>query len=189
MAAGKFADAVATGRVFSVSTVVAGVAIPISTTTAPIVMVWNPQDSGVMVNCLRYVVGWSSGTSVPSTVGFQTMAVGSNGITGQTNAAIGGFTPTTIKNALIGSGAASKVRASAQATNAIVAVVNWTPTGIQLSTGAATGVNPPGAPSFYDFDGLCQLLPGTAMFTCGNAASGALMSQVLYWEEVPINTR
>lgn len=187
MAAGKFADAVAKGRVFSISTVVAGLAIPISTTTAPTVLLWNPQDSGVRFNLVRYVIGWASGASVPSNIGFQSFSVGSQGMTNKTGAAISAFAASAIKNALIGSGAVSKAKASAAGTNTIVAVVDFLATGLNLSTGAATGVNPPGSAAVYDFDGLYQLLPGQACFPCGNAASGALIAQTLYWEEVPLN--
>lgn len=186
MAAGKFADAVAKGRVFSISTIVAGLAIPISTTTTPTVLLWNPLESGVRVNLVRYTIGWGSGATVPGNIGFQAFSVGTQGITNKTGAAISAFAPSAIKNALLGSGAVSKIKASAAGTNTIVAVVDFTATGLNLSTGAATGVNPPGSAAVYDFDGLYQLLPGQACFPCANAASGALISQTLYWEEVSL---
>lgn len=185
-AAGKFSDAVGEGRVFSVSTVVAGLAIPVSTTTAPTVLLWNPQDSGVRFNLLRYVIGWASGAAVPGNIGFQGFSVGSLGQTNKTGAAISGFAASPIVNALRGSGAISKAKASAAGTNAILAVVDFTATGLNLPTGSATGVNPPGPSSYYDFDGTYQILPGFATFPCANAASGALIMQTLYWEEVPI---
>ena len=185
MAAGKFAEAVAEGRVFSVSTVVAGLSIPISTTTAPNILLWNPADSGVCLNLLRYTAAYVSGTTVAGAIGFQSMSVGSRGITGQTNAAIGNITQSTITNALIGSGAVSKARASSAQTNAIVAVVKFHPIGLSLHAAIATSAISAYLLK-YDFDGLYQLLPGTACFPCASAASGALYAQTLYWEEAPM---
>lgn len=187
MAAGKFADAVARGRVFSVSTVVAGLAIPISTTTAPTVLLWNPQDSGVRVNLLRFDIADSANAvTVAGGIGFQSMSVGSNGITNKTGAAISTFAPSQITNALIGSGAVSKIKASAAGTNTIVAVVNFQTIGVSLYAAIAASAITPNLLN-YDFDGLYQLLPGTACFPVGSAASGALLQQTLYWEEVPLN--
>ncbi len=189
MAAGKFADAVAKGRVFSVSTVVAGLAIPISTTTAPTVLLWNPQDSGVRFNLVRYVVGdTANAATVAGALGFQSFSVGSLGQTNKTGAAISGFAASTITNALIGAGAVSKAKASAAGTNAIVAVVNYTAIGMSLFAAISSSADTP-VSLVYDFDGLYQLLPGFACFPCASAASGALMQQTLYWEEVPLDEK
>ena len=187
MSAGKFADAVAGGRVFSISTVAAGLAIPVSTATAPSVLLWNPMDSGVRLNLLRYVfANTSDAISAAGGVGFQTFNVGSSGITGLTNAALGAIAASKIENALIGSGALPKAKASAAGTNAIVAVVAFQTIGVSVYEPTTTAVLGTSV-TYYDFDGLLQLSPGWACFPCESVnGSGALFQQTLFWEEVPL---
>ena len=183
MPAGKFYEAVARGRVFSVSTVVAGLAIPISTGTAPTVALWNPVHSGVVVNLVRYAIAYVSGTTVAGAVGFQFK--GASDTLGATEL-YSAFAASEISNARIGSGAVSKIYASAAGTNTLgAAVVAWMPTGLGIDAEIATTANPP-VNVTYDFDGLLQLMPGFTAFPCASAASGALFSQILYWEEVPL---
>lgn len=179
---GKFADAVSQGRVFSVSTVVAGLAIPISTTTAPSVLLWNPEDSGVLVNLLRYSIAYVSGTSVAGAISMQTIAGVSRTAV---NSQITVFAKSEPLNAIVGAGAASHVRASAAGTNTIVATTRITSPMFTISALIATTAMNPVSTS-YDFDGLVQLYPSMAVFPVGSAASGALYMQTLYWEEIPL---
>lgn len=182
MLAGKFAEAVAKGRVYSVSTVVAGLAIPISTTTAPTVMLWNPFDSGVMVNLLRYNAAHSSGTVVAGSIGLQ--AIGGN----QSGASKGitAFAASSAVNARLDGGVPSQILASAAGTNTILAVVNWMCTMFQLDADIIGTDKETSTLLSYDFDGLVQVPPGYAVFPAGSAASSAAFSQTLYWQEVPL---
>mgnify|MGYP001594523384 FL=1 len=182
MVSGKFAEAVSKGRVYSVSTVVAGLAIPISTTTAPTVMLWNPLDSGVMVNLLRYNIAHASGNTTAAVIGLQ--AIGGN----QSGAVKGitAFADSPAVNTRLDGGVPSQIKASAAGTNTILAVVNWMCTMFVLEADTIATTAGIGGLLSYDFDGLVQVPPGYAVFPAGSAAPATLFSQTLYWEEVPL---
>lgn len=178
MPAGKFYDAASRGKVWSVSTVVAGLAIPVSTTTAPTVAILNPLGSGVMVNLVRFNIGAASGTVAAGVVGLQ-----------RTDAAnITVFTDTTPKNARYPfGGVGARARASAAGTNTLAAaVVQWECTMFELTADVVATGDVEGNLLSYDFDGLVQLAPGAAMFVAATQATSALFSQTLWWEEISL---
>ena len=183
---GKFADQVAEGNVFSVSTLVAGLAIPISTTTAPTLALWNRLDSGVRVVPLRYVIAGVSGTVASTAVGFQ-YATGAGREVGATEV-YSVFSNTTPVPARLGSGAVSNIYASAAGTNTLVAaIVAWISPAFHLGKEVINTDIVPSGSLIYDFEGLVQLEPGTTIFPAAAAASGALFQQTLYWAEVPLS--
>ena len=176
MAFGKFYAP--NGRVFSVSTVVAGLAIPISTTTAPTVALRNPRNSGVELNLLRFSMGHASGNTVASVVGLQ--------FTNEEDYTV--FADSQINPAQYRFGGASpRARASAAGTNTLAAaVVNWGCPMFELDLDTLGTSTSPGNTLFFDFEGLVRLQPGQGCFVAGNAASVTLFAQTLWWEEVPI---
>lgn len=188
MSLGKFAAAADAGRVFSVSTVVAGLAIPVSTTTAPTVALWNPPGSKVRVNLLRYVIAAVSGTVAAGGIGFQWATANLSGlISTATKETYSVFSESEIVPAVIGSGAGSRIKASAAGTNTLTAaIVRFTSPCFTLGKDVVNTDIAGHQTLFYDFEGLVQLYPGVTIFPVGAAATGALFHQTIYWEEIPI---
>lgn len=186
--AGKYYEQTARGNSFYVSTVVAGLAVPISTTTAPTVVLWNPSDSGYNAVLGRYTASYVSGTSVATSIGLNFKSrvgsvvdpVAGSSVEVFTQAALG----TNLFNGILGGGNASRMRSAATATNTVTAGA-WLRTLLgESALIATTAMNPYGAT--YDFDGELILPPGVMIFATGAAASGALLAQTLSWVEVPV---
>src|ERR1700693_2275876 len=55
---GKWYTAAYRGRVFSTGVLIAGVTIPVNTTTAPTFTLYNPLGSGVNLELITLDVGW-----------------------------------------------------------------------------------------------------------------------------------
>lgn len=178
----------AQGRVFSVSNLVsAPVAIPVSTTTAPTLALWNPLGSGVRVVPLRYTIANVSGNTVAGAVGFQ----GATGAGGLLNLTAGDvftrFDFTTPFAAILGGASQPKARANAGGTITLsAAIVNWVATCFNLELDTLATSTDAGRVLSYDFDGLLQLSPGTAIFPVATAATVTLYMQTLYWEEISL---
>ena len=186
---GKYAEHTLRGNHFYASTIVAGLAIPISTTTAPTVMLWNPGDSGV--NCVlgRYSAGQVSGDAVAATIGLVAVSTlvsaGSNIATGNLITAFAqNVLNTNTFNAKLNNGNRPKVKSSTQGTNTITAGTWVKALGQGWNSILATSVSS-GNVFNYDFDGEVVLPPGTAVHVAASAASVALFAQTISWYEVP----
>lgn len=182
---GKYDAAVARGRVFSQTTVVLGLAIPIYTATAPLGNVlWNPAGSGVGVKLIDYSASWVSGTAAYG--GLALMAKGNMPAAIATGALITAFAETAPVNGLFGGGQASKIRSSNAGTVTVTALANGDaiqPLGsinLEAQTSTARGTI---SPLLFDFDGKIVLLPGTLAFVACRVASVALYCQTFRWEE------
>src|SRR3990167_9363233 len=108
---GRYYPETAAGRVFIGSTAAAGVALPISTGTAVTFGVWNTSTTHNAVP-LWIAIGYTSGT----------IALGEFGLANQdcgyalaTAAPLSVFTASDPKNALLGSGEASRMKFTASA--------------------------------------------------------------------------
>ena len=183
---GKYYEQARQGRLWYASTVVAGLAVPISTTTAPTVMLWNPDQSGVNAVLGRFTASYVSGTSVATSIGLSFAARAGSIVA--TGAAITVFADNVVGtntfNGLFGAGGVPKVRNSSQGTNTVTAGT-WFKTLLgESALVATTAMNPYGAT--YDFDGEVIIPPGVAIWVTGAAASGALLAQTLSWVEVPV---
>ena len=183
---GKYYEQALRGNLWYASTVVAGLAVPISSTTAPTVMLWNPDQSGVNAVLGRFTASYVSGTSVATSIGLS-FAARAGSITA-TAAAITAFADNVVGtntfNGLFGKGGTPKVRNSSQGTNTVTAGT-WFKTMLgESALIATTAMNPYGAT--YDFDGEVIIPPGVAIWVTGAAASGALLAQTLSWVEVPV---
>lgn len=183
---GKYFTQAYNGNLFYVTTIAAGLAVPISSTTAPTVMLWNPTGSGKNASLVKFTAAYVSGTSVATPIGL----VGTNNAGGNiaTGAAITAFNQsvvgTNLFNGVYGGGNTSVMKSSANGTNTVTAGT-WILTMLgESALVAATAMNPYLAS--YDFDGTFILPPGSAIWIAGTAASGALLSQTLLWEEVPV---
>ena len=185
---GKWYQQAVRGNVYYMSTVSAGLAIPIDTTTAPRVMLWNPTGSGKNAELIRFSAAQVSGTAVATPVGLQGIAnVGSS--TAGTSA-ISAFAQnvfgTNTYNAVFGGPNNSAMKSSSQGTNTVLAVTAWLHT--MFGTSAMVSTSQANNPHqlVYDFDGTFVLAPGNAIFVTATAASVALFAQTLVWAEVPV---
>ena len=186
---GKYAEQALAGNMFYTSTVVAGLAIPINTTTAPTVMLWNPSGSGVHAVLGRLHAAQASGTSAGGGVGLMAVStaveVGSTIATGNLITAFAqDVLGTNVFNAQLNGGNRPKVKSSSQGTNTITAGT-WIYSlgkyvGATISTSAAGGIT-----LTHDFDGDVVLPPGTAVYLAANIASVALFESTLSWYEIP----
>ena len=183
---GKFYEQASRGNLWYLTTVVAGLAVPISTTTAPTVMLWNPAGSGKNAVLGRFNAAYVSGTSVATSIGLAYAANVGNvtataaPITAFVQSAVG----TNLFNGLFGSGYTSVMRSSAAGTNTVTAGTWFKTLAGESALIATTAMNPYVVD--YDFQGECIIPPNVAIWVVGAAASGALLSQTLSWVEVPV---
>jgi hypothetical protein len=177
--AGKYFTETNLGRVFIGSTAAAGTAFPISTGTAVTFGLWNTSSTHNAVP-LWLKASYTSGT----------IALGTWGIANQycgfalaTAAPLSAFTDGTPKNALLGSGNASRMRftPSAATLTAGGTAATWLGGGQESAT-AGLGI--------YgireEFDGSLIVPPGQLIFVCGSVAQTGLFSMSLAWAEVPL---
>ena len=180
------------GNCFMVSTVGAGLAIPIISTTSPTLCLWNPLGSGKNAVLLRVSLANTNNGTVSAGAIFlladfnagNSIATGSC-FTAFSQAALG----TNLFNCNLGGGAISVMKSAATATvtltaasTAVVATLGSSGVGTVVGLVAAQS-----APAIvYDFDGSLIVPPGVAVHLAAGAASGALFTQTLLWEEVPV---
>ena len=180
---GAHFEAAKRGKVFIASTVVAGLAVPISTTTAPTVALWNPSSSGKLVIPISYAAAYVSGTTVAGAIGLSYAVGAGDGVS--TGAIFSAFAKSTPLAARVGDVAANKAFVSVAGTNTLTAAGTWFYTMFQeFAAVAATAIA--ATPTVHVFDGTLMVPPGAAIWATGSAASGALLAQTLVWEEVDL---
>ena len=182
------------GNCFMVSTVGAGLAIPISSTVTPVVMLWNPLGSGKNLVPMRFTaVRAMNTTTVQGAINL--LAVFGAGSVIATGSAITAFNQsalgTNLFNAQLGGGILSVMKSSANGTNTLAAAsvaVVATMGGLTTSTLAGAVAAPASVPAcVYDFDGTLIIPPGVAVYPCMSAgASAALVVMSFAWAEVPV---
>lgn len=177
------------GRIFNGSTVVAGIAIPLSTTTSPAYGFWNPSGSGVVMVPLMYTLAYVSGACVQTAVQLQILPNTGSAI-GAAGAPIVAFTDALVPpvNVLYGLGNKGQVR-QCIATSTIVAGGFLCALGYNTWTGA-DGTVPLNLrnPGYFDFQGILGIPPGNFVYPAGIVAAGstALFQQSLWYAEVPV---
>ena len=186
---GTYAEHTLAGRLFYTSTVVAGLAIPINTTTAPTVMLWNPSGSGVDAVLGKFAASQASGTAAGMVFGLMsvsnTVEAGSNIATGNLITAFAqDVLGTNVYAGKLNSGWRPRVKSSSQGTNTITAGA-WIKT-LGIGVGGTITTSSIVSPTLvYDFDGEFALPPGSAVYIASNVASVALFQTSLSWYEVP----
>ena len=182
---GKYYNWAYRGKVFIGSTPIAGVAIPISSTTAPTPCLRNPLGSGVNLVLIRYTAAYTGGTG--AVTGFGYYALTNAGGTIGTAAPVSAFAATTPTNALIGFGAASRAKFSGTGTVTLTTAGTLVrPMALGQAVAAATNANLPQPGIQDDFDGTVIIPPGVLFYPAGTAASGDTFAQSLIWYEAPI---
>lgn len=180
---GEYVEAMARGLVFSVTTLPAGTAIPVNTTTAPTFILWNPLDSGKIIVPITYRAGFASGTGIAGGVGYEYLASTGGAKTG-TSAVITAFTDITPVPGLLGSSFTSAARFATTAT------VVTTTASFLLSSGLSQGAPITSTASYWvlrdDFNGAIGLKPGSALYTVANTAIAEVTQQSLTYLELPL---
>jgi hypothetical protein len=179
-----FSDCLA-GRVFSQANTNLGLAIPIYTATAIVggMPIWNPPNSGVLVELISVTLGRASGTSDFGAVSL--LARQLNAIaTGEICTA---FAATTPKNGYAFGGNATKVKSSNAGTVTVSAGVagdTWRHLASHSAEAdaTATGIHV----EKFDFDGTCIVPPGVLVYVADTKATTALYAVDIAWKEIPV---
>jgi hypothetical protein len=171
------------GLVWNFSTVVAGVAIPISSGTAPPFGIWNPSDSGKLVVPLIYTNAYVSGTNVQTGIGLGWLAATGSSLA--TAAPLSALTKVAPTNTLLGfGGSPSDVTGFSAST--LTTAGNWMLSiGQNTFTGAATVPTSINGPMMMDFMGTLLIPPGNMVYPMGNAASVGLYQQSIIAAVLP----
>jgi hypothetical protein len=175
------------GFTFHASTTPLGLAIPIYSSSTPLVVLWNPIGSGKNIVVMNFNFAYASGTATYGAVGFMyELNCGSAVATGAPFSAFSAATPT---NGLLGNGAISVAKVSISGTNTLTtagAAGRWFYTlgsiNLEAQTGTAHGTI---APAQAPISGAIVLPPGTAIWPACTVASSALYAQTISWAEVP----
>lgn len=169
------------GNGFFGSTAAAGAAIPTTNATAQVFGMWNPPGSGVVAVLDKLILGIATlGTNIVAALNW---SVHLNVQSIATGSAITAFTDTTIRNSVIGRGAASKVRFTGSAATT-TAATQLTPIGVTSTTGTPTNSSPV---MVFNHDGLIMVPEGVGIFLVGSAAPGSTYQIGLSWAEVALN--
>ena len=180
------------GNMFMVSTVGAGLAIPILSTMAPTLVLWNPLGSGKNAVLVRASLANTNNATTAAGAIFL-MADFNAGNTIATGACFTAFTQaalgTNLFNCMLGGGNVSVMKSSATATNTLTAastliVATLGSSGVGTVAGMVAANSAPAI--VYDFDGSIIVPPGVAVHLAAGAATTALFTQTLVWEEVPV---
>lgn len=183
---GKYWEAAMNGQLFTASSVIAGLVMPVAAATLNSKWtIWNPAGSGVVVEMISFTTGLDTATQVVNGWG---LAIQRNLTT------TGGGIPTSVTAATslaLGAGGSSKVTVATQATLTNVAIPGVT---------AATAVPIPLYPMFssgattaagiyncsHDFDGRVLLNPDDLGAVCTTVAAAAQNWVSFVWAEYPI---
>ena len=165
---GKWYTSAYRGRVFQTGVLIAGVTIPVNTTTAPTFTLFNPAQSGVNLELISLDVGWpAAATTVVATL------LGTTGVQTPTATTAGN-----IYSTAIGGGAVPKAAFYTAAT--IVAITQHMPL-LQVTSTADAMVA-----SHYDFDGRIILTPGSLFTLTSTPVQTGVAMPALSWAEYPI---
>jgi hypothetical protein len=167
---GKYAEANSRGMLFHACTAIAGVTLPIITSTTQTYALWNPPGSGRVVELVAIELGYLSAAEVPgnlciSVLGFTGPLTATGGV--PISAATGN---TPISGQYGGSGPTPKSQWLSAITCSALTLTRTL--GLSYETALAASTNAP----FYQaylFDGKDLLFPGQVMFLGGSVAAFA----------------
>lgn len=166
---GKWYTAALNNRVFIGSALIAGVTIPVNTTTAPTFTLFNPLGSGVNVELICLDIGWpAAAASVVATI------LGSVSTQTPTSVTAGGVTVPVP----IGGGGTAQAKLYTAAT--IVAITSHIPL-VQVTSVADAMVA-----SHYEFDGRVVLAPGGLITLTSTPVQTGVSLPSFAWAEWPI---
>jgi hypothetical protein len=176
------------GCIFHASTTPLGLAIPIYTSTAPVVCLWNPIGSGKNLSIVNIVFAYASGTAAYASVGLSYVAGAGSSIA--TGAVFSAFGTSNVINGLVGGGSASVAKVATAGTTTLTTAptaANFFYTlgsiNLEAQTGTAHATFVPGAGS--NPKGSLLIVPGSAVWLCASIASSALYATTISWSEAP----
>jgi len=163
---GKWYTAAYRGRVFCAPTLIAGVTIPVNTTTAATYIIWNPVGSGVNLEMISLNVA----SLAAGTVGSLLASVATQTPTSPTL-----LTPISVP---VGAGGTAQGKVATAAT--ITAVTTHIPLQqVQTTTGGSAMPN-------YRFDGELVVAPGGMINLVSNPVQTAVAIPCWFWAEWPV---
>lgn len=166
---GKYYTAAYRNLVFTTGVLIAGVTIPVNTTTAPTFTLFNPAGSGKNLELLSLDIAWPAAatTVVASLLGTLSAQVPTSVTAG--NVYRMPFTGTTGGNAGL-----FYTAATITASTTHTALLNVTSTADQMTA------------SHYDWDGRLILAPGTLFTLTSSPVQTGVALPTLSWAEFPI---
>jgi hypothetical protein len=163
---GKFYSANRAGRLWSATALIAGVTIPVNTSTAATFGIYNPAGSGINVELVRFAVGTvAAGVATIGTF----LATVSKQLPTSVTAAVNTVNPM--------NGGSPNATAFTVAT--FVASTQHIPLLSSFATSSQTA-------QVYDFDGMLILPPGWAMQVTSSPVQSAVNMPSLFWAEHPL---
>ena len=183
---GKFSELALRGQLFTSSTVIAGVVVPVAAATLNSKFtLWNPAASGRYVELISMNFGLTSATTVVNCHGLliQRNLSATSGIpTSLTAAAVAPLGPTSIGNAAGVYSQATLTNVAIPGVSAATAVpIPFFPMfSIGAVTDSGTGDN-----TFF-FDGRIILGPDSLVAACTNVAASTAMTLQICWAEYPL---
>lgn len=162
-------------------------AIPITSTTAPVVGLWNPYGTSVKLVVERISFGWVATTEAPGNLILnQLQATGASAATGAPVTAVTlGVLNTTIFCTKLGAGQMPQGQFFTSAT--------LTTAGVPMVTLGMSHLTTTGTATFgsfvydYKFDDTLILMPGTMVYPTGSAATASTYNVSIWWREYPVN--
>ena len=158
------------GRVFMTGGAAAGITIPISSSTAPTFMVYNPIGSGIVMSLGKLNIGMTTITGVASPIGW--------GFISGLTVAPTSLTAMVTASANLGSNSTPIGQVYSAGTLATAATKFFALFNVGAATGAFPNYN-------YDHEGSLILQPGSLVHLCGTAAQTQADLCSLTWEEWP----
>ena len=182
----RYTEAALRGKVFIATSLPAGSAIPINTTTAPTFLLWNPLDSGVYVVPISFKAGFASGTGIAGAIGYNQL-LGAGGAQGTaTTSVVTAITDIRPVTSIIGGSSTPRARFATTATIVTTTASYLTASGI--SQGAPI-TSTAAIWSMVDlFDGAICLAPGTAFYPVANTAIAEVDVCSMAFMELPYAT-
>ena len=181
----RYTECMLRGNVFSATTLVAGTAIPVNTTTAPTFILWNPADSKKIVIPISFRAGFASGTGIAGAIGYNklTGTGGASGSGGGTTATLTAFTDIVPQSCLIGSSFTCSARF---ATTSTIVTTNAT---FFRASGISQGAPITSTALYWSlldvFDGAVGLMPGNAIYPVANTAIAEVTQMSMEFVELP----
>lgn len=180
---GYMAQLALAGQCFIGTGPVAGIAIPVSTTTTCRFCLWNPQGSGVnlLLNTLTIAKVDAGDAGVG---GYALSYVPNTGSTVATAAPVATFTALTPLNALISVGPSAKARFASAATGTTVTTAGTTFYALGISKETITDTVGE-VICQYDFSGSVIVPQGVFIHLIGTAADTQVTMPTITWAEIP----
>lgn len=181
---GKYTEAAIRGKVFIATSLPAGNAIPVNTTTAPTFFLWNPADSGVHIIPVSFRVGFASGTGIAGAIGYNYL-LGAGGAQGTaTTPVVTAITDIRPITSVVGGSATPRARFGTTVT-----VVTAT-SGFLRTSGISQGAPITSTAAVWNmvdvFDGTIIVEPGTAIYPVANTAIAEVTVASMEYLELPV---